>query len=189
MLSALATVAEKGDRLDNDELVANSILLLAAGHETTTNLIGNGLLALMRQPDQMQALQDDPALIPNAVEELMRYDNPVQIVWRYAAEDLEVGGKEIRRGQFINLVVGAANRDSEQFRDPDRLDVTREQGKHLGLGLGIHFCVGAALARLESATAFRHVLQRMPNVTLESENLEWETSPTFRGVKSLPVRF
>ena len=143
----------------------------------------------MRQRDQMQALQDDPALIPSAVEELMRYDNPVQIVWRYAAEDLEVGGKEIHQGQFINLIVGAANRDAEQFRDPDRLDVTRQDVKHLGFGLGIHFCVGAALARLESVTAFRQVLQRMENLTLESGTLEWETSPTFRGVKSLPVRF
>ena len=181
LLSALATVAAEGDQLDNDELVANSILLLGAGHETTTNLIGNGLLALMRHPDQMQRLKDDPSLIPNAVEELMRYDNPVQIVWRYAAEDVEVGGQKIRQGQFVNLVVGAANRDPEQFPDPDRLDVTREQGKHLGFGLGIHFCVGAALARLESATACRRVLERMPNLCLESENLEWETSPTFRG--------
>ena len=189
LLSALATVAEAGDRLDNDELVANSILLLGAGHETTTNLIGNGLLALIRHPDQMQQLKGNPSLIPNAVEELMRYDNPVHIVWRYAAEDLEVGGNKIRQGQFINLMVGAANRDPEQFPDPDRLDVARDQGKHLGFGLGIHFCPGAALARLESAIAFRRVLQRMPNLALESEDLDWETSPTFRGVKSLPVTF
>jgi cytochrome P450 len=189
LLSALATAVDQEHRLSDDELVANTILLLGAGHETTTNLIGNGLLALMRNPEQMQALKEDPSLIANAVEEFMRYDNPVQIVWRVATEDIEVGDKIIGNGEFINLVVGAANRDPEQFPDPDRLDLRRNTHGHVGFGLGVHFCLGAPLARLEGQIAIGTVLRRMPDLQLESEDLEWQKSPTFRGVLSLPVAF
>lgn len=189
LLSALVTVVEQGNRLSREELVANSILLLAAGHETTTNLIGNGLLALLRHPDQMQKLRDNPSSIPAAVEELLRYDNPVQIVWRLATEDLEIGGKQIGQGQIANLIVGAANRDPGQFPDPDRLDLTRTLNRHAGFGFGIHFCLGAPLARLEGQIAISTVLRRMPAMRLETEALEWQESPTFRGVKSLEVVF
>jgi cytochrome P450 len=189
LLSELCAVVEEGDRLDDDELVSNSIVLLGAGHETTTNLIGNGLLALMRNPDRLQELRENPSLMPAAVEELLRYDNPVQIVWRYAAEDVEIDGRLIREGQFLNLVIGAANRDPAEFADPDRLDFSRDESRHLGFGLGPHFCIGAALARLEGQIALETVLRRLPRLRLESEDLEWQESPTFRGVKSLPVAF
>jgi cytochrome P450 len=189
LLSALAAVAEQGERLDNPEMVANTLLLLAAGHETTTKQIGNALLALMRNRDQMEKLKDDPSLIGSAVEELLRYDGSVQIVWRYATEDVEVGGRLIRKGQFLNLVTGAANRDPAQFPDPDRLDLARAENDHLSFGGGIHFCLGAALGRLELQIAIQTVLRRMPNLKLETEDLEWQESPTFRGVVSLPVLF
>lgn len=189
LLDALFTVEEEGNKLSHEELVANSILLLAAGHETTTNLIGNGLLALLRYPDQMQKLKDDPSLITSAVEELLRYDNPVQIVWRVAVENLEIGGKQIRQGQVVNLLIGAANRDPAQFPDPDRLDFSRPENRHAGFGFGIHFCLGAPLARLEGEIALNTVLRRLPHLRLETEALEWQESPTFRGVKALPVAF
>lgn len=189
LLSKLVTVVEEGDRLSDDELVANTVLLLGAGHETTTNLIGNGLLALMHHPDEMQRLKDDPSLMTAGVEELLRYDNPVQIVWRVAAEDLELGGKRIEKGQFVNLILGAANRDPAYFPEPDRLDLTRDVGRQLGFGLSTHFCVGAPLARLEGEIAINTVLRRMPELRLEGGGLEWQDSPTFRGLLSLPVAF
>ena len=189
LLSALAAVVDQEHRLSDDELVANTILLLGAGHETTTNLIGNGLLALMRHPDQMQALKEDPSLIANAVEEFMRYDNPVQIVWRVPKEDVEIGDKIIGKGEFINLMVGAANRDPERFPDPDRLDLRRDAHGQVGFGLGAHFCLGAPLARLEGQIAIGTVLQRMPDLQLDAEDLEWQKSPTFRGVLAMPVAF
>jgi hypothetical protein len=189
LLGALFTVEEAGDRLSREEVVANAILLLGAGHETTTNLIGNGLLALMRHPDQMQRLQDDSALITTAIEELLRYDNPVQIVWRMATEDLEIGGKQIGKGQMVNLVIGAANRDPAEFPEPDRLDLSRHPNRHAGFGFGMHFCLGASLARLEGAIGISTVLRRMPALKLQTETLEWQDHPTFRGLKSLPVVF
>jgi hypothetical protein len=189
LLGALFNVEEEGNKLSHEELVANSILLLAAGHETTTNMIGNGLLALLHYPDQMQKLRDNPSLITPAVEELLRYDNPVQIMWRLATEDLEIGGKRIGQGQMINLIVGAANRDPAQFPEPDRLDLSRLENRHAGFGFGIHFCLGASLARLEGEIAINTVLRRLPTLQLETEALEWQESPTFRGVKALPVAF
>jgi cytochrome P450 len=189
LLSALAAVAEEGERLNNPEMVANTLLLLAVGHETTTMQIGNGLLALMRNRDQMEKLKQDPSLIGPAVEELLRYDSSVQVLWRYAAEDVEVGGKLIREGQFLNLVTGAANRDPAQFPEPDRLDLARADNDHLSFGGGIHFCLGAPLARLQVQIAIQTILRRMPNLKLETEDLEWQESPTFRGVVSLPVLF
>jgi cytochrome P450 len=189
LLSGLATATEAGDRLTNEELVANALMLLAAGHETTTKLISNGLLALLHHPDEMRKLRDEPALMASAIEELLRYDSPVQIVWRYAGEDMDIGGKPVRQGQFLNLVIGAANRDPARFSEPDRLDITRADNDHLAFGGGIHFCPGAALARLEAQIALGAILRRMPNVRVETETLEWQQSPTFRGVMSLPVSF
>jgi cytochrome P450 len=188
-LTALVGAVEKGERLTQEELIANVTILLSAGHETTSNLIGNGLLALLRHPDQWQILREDPGLIPSAVEEIMRYDNPVQIAYRSAAEDVEVGGKYIRRGQLVNSILAAGNRDPERFSEPDSFDVTRDEGRHLGFGLGIHFCIGAPLVRLEAQIAFSTILRRFPRLRLATEKLEWQEHPIFRGVKSLPLLF
>jgi hypothetical protein len=187
LLSALVTVVDEGERLTQDELIANVVVLLAAGHETTSNLIGNGVLALLRHPDQLQKLRADPSLAVATVDEVMRYDNPVQIVYRSAAEEVEMDGKRIGKGHLVNMLLGAANRDPEHFSDPDRFDLARDEGKHVGFGLGIHFCIGAPLARLEGQIAFTTLLHRFPNLRLATDALEWQEHPTFRGVKSLPV--
>jgi len=189
LLSALVEAVEGGEHLTQEELVANIIILLSAGHETTSNLIGNGLLALLQHPDQMQKLRDRPGLVASAVEEMMRYDNPVQIAYRSAAEDVEIGGKCIRKGHLVNSILAAGNRDPEHYSEPDRFDIARDEGKHLGLGLGIHFCLGAPLLRLEAQIAFTSILRRFPRLQLATENLEWQEHPIFRGVKSLPVIF
>jgi cytochrome P450 len=189
LLTALVQVAEKGERLTQEELIANVTILLSAGHETTSNLIGNGLLALIYHPDQMQKLRDDPGLVASAVEEMMRYDNPVQIAYRSAAEDVEIGGRWIRKGQLVNSILAAGNRDPERFSDPDHFDITRDEGRHLGLGLGIHFCLGAPLVRLEAQIAFNTILRRFPKLQFASEDFEWQEHPIFRGVKSLPLVF
>ena len=189
LLSALVEAVEGGEHLTQEELVANIIILLSAGHETTSNLIGNGLLALLQHPDQMQKLRDRPGLVASAVEEMMRYDNPVQIAYRSAAEDVEIGGKCIRKGHLVNSILAAGNRDPEHYSEPDRFDIARDEGKHLGLGLGIHFCLGAPLLRLEAQITFTSILRRFPRLQLATENLEWQEHPIFRGVKSLPVIF
>jgi cytochrome P450 len=189
LLTALVEATEAGEKLTQDELVANMIILLSAGHETTINLIGNGLLALLQNPDQRQKLRAQPDLVDSAVEEMMRYDNPVQISYRSAAEDVEIGGKSIRKGQLVNSILAAGNRDPERFSEPDRFDIRRDEGRHLGLGLGIHFCLGAPLVRLEAQTAFTAILRRFPELSLATDNLEWQEHPIFRGVKSLPVMF
>lgn len=189
LLTALVEASQDGEQLTREELVANMIILLSAGHETTINLIGNGLLALLRDPDQLQKLRAEPGLVYSAVEEMMRYDNPVQIAYRSAGEDVEIGGKQIRKGELVNSVLAAGNRDPERFSEPDRFDITRDEGRHLGFGLGIHFCLGAPLVRLEAQTAFTAILRRFPELSLAAENLEWQEHPIFRGVKSLPVVF
>lgn len=189
LLSALVTVVEKGERLTQEELIANVTILLSAGHETTSNLIGNGLLALLQHPEQLQKLRENPHLISSAVEEMMRYDNPVQIAYRSAADDVEIGGKWIRKGQLVNSILAAGNRDPQRFSEPDRFDITRDEGRHLGLGLGIHFCLGAPLVRLEAQIAFSTILRRFPKMQLATENFEWQEHPIFRGAKSLPLVF
>jgi pimeloyl-[acyl-carrier protein] synthase len=189
LLSALVGVVDEGERLTQEELIANVTILLSAGHETTSNLIGNGLLALVRNPDQMQKLREKPKFISSAIEEMMRYDNPVQIAYRSAAEDVEIGGKFIRKGQLVNSVLAAGNRDPERFSEPDRFDISRDEGRHLGFGLGIHFCIGAPLVRLEAQIAFSTILRRFPKLHLATENLEWQEHSIFRGVKSLPLVF
>jgi cytochrome P450 len=189
LFTALAMVVDAGNRLTREELYANILILLAAGHETTTNLIGNGTYALLTHPDQMRILRDHPELIANAVEEMLRYDNPVQVTYRVAAEDVAIGGKTIRRGQIVNLLLGAANRDPERFQDPDRFDITRSEIHQTGFGAGIHYCIGAPLARLEGQIAFSTFLRRFPDMHLETEQLEWQDHPSFRGLVSLPVAF
>jgi cytochrome P450 len=189
LLSALVQVEEAGERLTEAELYANANLLLTAGHESTTNLIGNGTLALLRHPEQLRQLRDDPSLLPSAVEEMLRYDCPVQFTHRLAREDVTLRGKTIGKGQFVYLVVGAANRDPARFTDPDRLILGRRDNHHLAFGLGAHYCLGAALARLEAQIAFATLLRRFPELRLGSERLEYRDTFNLRCLKSLPVSF
>src|SRR5215207_2322253 len=175
--------------LTQEELVSNINILLSTGHETTTHLIGNGILALLQNPDQLQKLQQQPQLIYSAIDEMMRYENPVQITYRSAIEDVEMGGRQIRKGDLVNSILGSANRDLEKYTDPDRFDITRNEGRHLNFGLGIHFCIGASLVRLEAEIAFLTILRRFPNLQLTTERLDWQEHPIFRGLKSLPVAF
>ncbi len=187
LLSGLIAAEEKGDKLDEDELLATAILLFAAGHETTMNLIGNGMLALLRNPDQLAKLQADPALIETAVEEFLRYDGSVQVTARVALEDIELGGKTIRKNQQSLLLLGAANHDPAHFPDPDRLDITRQHNTQLTFSHGIHHCLGAPLARVEAQLAINTLLRRMPNMRLATPKLEWRDMLTLRGLKALPV--
>ncbi len=189
LLSALAAAREQDDRLSEAELFANCLLLLSAGHETTVNLIGNGTLALLRHPDQYARLRQDPGLIPTAVEEFLRYDSPVQWTGRRVNAEMEIGGHRIASGQFVVLGLGAANRDPAQFPDPDRLDISRRENRHMAFGHGIHFCAGAALARQEAQVAFETMLRRLPDLRLATEHVAWYADTTFRRLKALPVAF
>ena len=146
----LAREQEASSALTQEELVANINILLSTGHETTTHLIGNGLLALLQQRKQLEKLQAQPGLLAPAIEEMLRYDNPVQITYRSALEDANIKGKQIRKGDLVNTIVGSANRDPQRFSNPDSFDITRNEGRHLGFGIGIHFCIGAPLVRLEA---------------------------------------
>ena len=189
LLSALVQAEEAGDRLTEEELFANCVFLLFAGHETTTNLIGNGLLALMQNPEHLDKLRSDPTLIVSAVEELLRYTSPVQKLSRQATEDMEIDGRHIGRGDVVSFCYAAANRDPAQFEDPNTLDITRSENRHLAFAHGLHYCLGAALARIEGQIAFNTVLRRMPQIRLDTDELEWNPSFILRGLKSLPVVF
>jgi hypothetical protein len=187
LISALVAAEEQGDKLSTDEVFSTIILLLVAGNETTTNLIGNGLLALLRNPQQLELLRDDPALIENAVEELLRYDSPVQFTSRIPLEQIEIDGRHIPAGKELLLVLGGANRDPAQYVDPDRLDVTRKEIRHLAFGHGIHFCLGAPLARLESQTALLALVQRFPRMRLAVAEPKRGDNILLRGLAELPV--
>jgi cytochrome P450 len=192
LVSALVQVEEAGDQLSEDELVAMIFLLLVAGHETTVNLIGNGSLALLRNPDQMEKLRNDPSLIKTAVEELLRYESPLETATeRYAREDVTVAGVTIPRGATVFAVIASANRDERQFPDPDALDLTREPNRHLAFGQGIHYCLGAPLARLEGQIAINTLLRRAPELRLAvpPESLRWRRGLVLRGLQALPVEF
>ncbi len=192
LISALAQSEEGGDRLSEDELFAMVFLLLAAGHETTVNLIGNGTLALLEHPDQMEKLRSNPALIKSAVEELLRYTSPVEIATeRYAREDVSLAGSTIPRGEMVYAVIASANRDERQFAEPDALEIAREPNKHLAFGLGPHFCLGAPLARLEGQIAIATLLRRIPDLRLAvaPNELRWRRGLLLRGLESLPVSF
>lgn len=189
LLSALVMVEEEGDRLSVEELITNYQTLITAGFETTMNLIGTGLLTLLRHPDQLAKLRADPSQTASAVEELLRYETPFQRNWRVAAQDVELGGKRIRRGQLVAQMLGAANRDPEIFPDPDRFDISRNSGSHIAFGYGIHFCIGAPLARIEADIAFRTLLRRFPKLRLMQENADWRGEIVFRGLNSLMVEF
>ncbi len=190
LLSALARTEEAGDQLDEDELLAMIFLLLVAGHETTVNLIGNGSLALMKNPGQMEKLRAEPSGIKTAVEELLRYESPLATATeRFAREDIAVAGVTIPRGGLVYAVLASANRDPRQFPDPDTLDLAREPNKHLAFGLGIHYCLGAPLARLEGEIAISTLLRRAPGLRLSvaPEALRWRRGLVLRGLEALPV--
>lgn len=188
LLSGLILSEAQGDRLSEDELLATCVIMMFAGHETTINLIGNGLLALLRCPDQLRRLRDNPNLGRSAVEELLRYDSPVQRTGRIALEDVWIDDTLIRCGESVTVVLGAANRDPAQFRDPNRLNVGRCDNHHVSFGGGIHYCVGAPLARLEAQLAFDALLHQMPNLELATSLVEWQESrPNLRGLKALPI--
>ena len=186
LVSALAAAEEDGAKLSHDELLVTLMLLLVAGNETTTNLIGNGLLALLQQPEQLAHLREDPNLIEPAIEEMLRFDSPVQIDSRTALEDLVVGGRSIKKGQQVILLIGAANRDPGVFPNPDSLDFGRDVGSHISFGRGIHHCLGAPLARIEGRIAFRKLLERFPHLRLAGRP-KFRDRVVLHGLSSLPV--
>jgi cytochrome P450 PksS len=190
LISALVQAEEAGERLREDELVAMVFLLVVAGHETTVNLIGNGALALLQSPRQLERLRDDPALDATAVEELLRFYSPVEVsTERYAREPIEIAGFTIPQGALVYGVLSSANRDETQFEDPDRLDLAREKNRHVAFGQGIHYCLGAPLARLEGQIALRRLLERMPRLRLAvpESSLRWRKGLNLRGLEELPV--
>jgi cytochrome P450 len=190
LISALVQAEEAGDRLSGDELVAMVFLLLVAGHETTVNLIGNAALALLKHPEQLEKLRSDPALLPSAIEELLRYSSPVELATeRYAREDAMIAGVPIPRGEVVFAVIASANRDERQFTAPDTLDLAREPNKHLSFGLGPHYCLGAPLARLEGQIAISTLFSRLPNLRLATsrDSLRWRAGLILRGLQSLPL--
>jgi pimeloyl-[acyl-carrier protein] synthase len=189
LIHSFMTAELEGDRLSEEEIIANCVVTMVGGQETTTNLIGNGLLTLVQNPDQLARLRDDAALVPSAVEELLRYESPSQHTGRIAREDVEIGGKQIRKGQAVMAIMAAANRDPERFPQPDELILDRADNKHLAFGWSSHFCFGAPLARMEAQIAFETILRRLPNLEVASGPLTWRTNSGLRGLTALPVRF
>jgi cytochrome P450 len=189
LVSELIHAEEAGERLSLEELRATLILLLVAGHETTMNLIGNGLLALLRNPEQADRLRADAGLAKTATDELLRYDGSVHLTARTAIRSVDVGDAHIEGGEMALVILGAANRDPAQFPDPDRLDVGRDPNRHLAFSAGGHFCVGATLARLEGQIAFETLLNRLPNLKLADPDPAYRSTITLRGLEALPVTF
>jgi cytochrome P450 len=188
LLSGLARAPEHDDKLTNEEVISTAILLFAAGFETTTNLLGNGLLALLRHPDELARWRQDPDLGLGAVEELLRWDSPVQLNMRVALEPAEVRGEPVAVGERVVVLQGAANHDPARFSDPEMLDLARRDNVPLSFGWGIHHCIGAALARMEGQVAFNALLARFPSMELLTDEPEWRSSFTLRGLLSLPLR-
>jgi pimeloyl-[acyl-carrier protein] synthase len=190
LLYALGAAHADGDRLSEDEVVANAMITLVGGLETTTNLIGNGLFTLLQQPAQWGLLREDPTLIPSAIEELLRFESPIQHTARLAPEDTELGGRLIRKRQAITAVIAAANRDPARFSDPDQLDVRRADNRHLAFGWSTHHCFGAPLARLVAQLAFAAIVERLGSIRLAGEPVHWrQNAGAFRGLESLCVEF
>jgi cytochrome P450 len=189
LIHSFITASAGDDRFSDDEIVANAIVTMVGGQETTTNLIGNGVLTLLRHPDDFARLRGDLSLIPCAVEEMLRYEPPSQHTARLAAEDTELGGKVIRKRQAVIAVLGAANRDPDRFPDPERFDMARKDNRHLSFGWAAHFCFGAALARIEAQVAFEEMLRRFSSWSLETSSLIWRENLGLRGLQSLPIRF
>jgi cytochrome P450 len=187
LMSLMLRAEHDGDRLSHDEVVANCVLLLFAGHETTTNLLGNGLFHLLRDAEQTRLLRAHPELTGRAVEEFLRYDGPVPATIKVAAADLDWHGKQIRRGDMVLPFISSANRDPRQFADPDRLDVRRTPNRHLAFAYGIHFCLGAPLARLEAEITFESLLRRFPDLALCSNEGRWKPMIFLRGLESLEL--
>jgi cytochrome P450 len=188
LISAMVLAQEENDALSDGELLATTNLLLLAGLETTTNLIGNGLLALLRDPEAFEALRMNDALLETAIEEMLRFDGPVQGTVRVALEDIEFSGHTIPEGALVFASIGAANRDPDVFENPDKLDLARDPNPHLAFGVGTHFCLGAALARLEARVAFRGLQSRFPNMKLATETPQYRSNPILRGLSSLPLQ-
>ncbi|MCC5651899.1 cytochrome P450 [Nostoc sp. XA013] len=192
LISALILAEEQGDKLTEDELISMIYLLILAGHETTVNLIGNGILALLQHPDQLAKLKNNPSLIKSAVEEFLRYESSVQTTTSlYTKEDVEISGQVIPKGEQVMVVLGAANHDPAQFDKANELDITREINQHIAFGYGIHHCLGAPLARLEGQIAINTLLRRLPDLELAvtPEELRWRSGLNIRGLQALPVRF
>jgi cytochrome P450 len=188
LISSLVDTEESADALSQHELLVMLRLLLVAGNETTTNLIGNGMLALLQHPEQVQLLRDTPSLMPAAVEELLRYDPPVQVDGRTVLEDVEIVGRQVRKGQGVVVLIGAANHDPEVFTSPERLDITRKEASNVSFGRGIHHCLGAPLARLEGRIAFEALLERFVDIRLGTDRPSFKDNIVLRGLKTLPLR-
>ncbi|MBH8563712.1 cytochrome P450 [Nostoc sp. CENA67] len=189
LISALIAVKEQSDRLSEEELLATCIMLFATGEESTVNTIGNGMLALLNHPDQIEQLKTEPTKIQTAVDEILRYDSPVQTTTRIATVNFEIGNQTIQAGEKVVLCLGAANRDPAQFPDPDRLDINRNPNPHVAFGDGIHYCLGAGLARIQAQIAINTLVQKFPDLKLASNQLEWRKNAVLRGLKALPVSF
>lgn len=192
LISDLIRVEDQGDVLSEHELYAMIFVLIVAGHETTVNLIGNGVLALLEHPQQKEMLKNRPELIHSAIEEMLRYEGPVEVTnVRWAAEDVELKGQQIRKGDMVFVCLSSANRDGKQFADPDTFDITRAANDHIAFGKGVHYCLGAPLARLEGEIAIGTLLRRMPDIRLktEADSLTWRTGLILRGLKEIPVVF
>ena len=192
LISGLLAARDADDALTEDELFGTVVLLIVAGHETTVGLIGNAVVDLLEHPDQLELVRADPKLIPAAVEEVLRFEGPVErTLNRWAATDVELGGQTIRRGELVIAIVNAADRDAERYPEPDRLDVKREDTRHLAFGRGSHFCLGAPLARLEAQIALETLFRRLPRLRLAvpREELEWRPTPGFRRLVAIPVEW
>ena len=188
LISDLIEAEERGDVLEEEEIVATCVLLLFAGHETTRNLLANGLKAILEHRDARAALGADPSRMPGAIEEVLRFDGPTKAMWRQVVEPVEYGGRRIEPGERVLLVQASANRDPRRFDHPDKFDITRGSNRHVGFGYSIHYCLGAAIARLEGALGLGAFLDRFPRVTLAADRFEWDPLILSRSLKRLPVR-
>jgi len=188
LITSLLTVGDDGDSLDDEEVVAMCFLLMVGGHQTTTNLIGNTTLLLLQNPEQMRRLREEPTLIRSTIEESLRFEAPFQQGWRVSSVDIELHGRQVHQGQMLRFMIGAANRDPDQFDQPDRFDIARSSNKHLTFGTGIHACLGAPLARLEAEIALSHLINRFPRISLTDPRPDWNPDRISRGLRSLPLQ-
>ena len=189
LIHSFLTAEDEGDRFTEEEIIANTIVTMVGGQETTTNLIGNGVLTLLRQPEELAKLRANLSLVPSAVEEMLRYEPPSQHTARLAPEDVELGGRRIAKRQAVIAVMAAGNRDPERFPDPDRFDIERKDNRHLSFGWAAHFCFGAALARIEGQVAFEELLRRLPKWSIDQDPLVWRTNLGLRGLTALHLTF
>jgi pimeloyl-[acyl-carrier protein] synthase len=189
LISMMVAAENRGDLQTDEELIFSAMFTLLAGHETTMNMIGNGMLALFRNPDAMAQLKSDPSLIESALDEFLRFDSPVQVTFRTASEDIELAGRTIPRREHVVVFLGAANRDPARFENPDTLDITRRENYHLSFAGGPHRCIGEVLAKVEGRIAFETILRRMPKLTLDDPNPKWRPAMSLRGLQSLQLRF